>query len=30
MVRLAPTTGYENRAVYILEYNSYTEKPDLK
>lgn len=30
MVRLAPTTGYENRAVYILEYSNYTEKPDFQ
>lgn len=28
MRRINPTTGYENWAVYIIEYNSYTEKLD--
>jgi len=30
MVPTNPTTGYENNAVYILEYRDYTVKPDLK
>lgn len=30
MVRINPATGYENNAVYILEYSNYTVKPDLK
>ena len=28
MSRINPTTGYENNAVYILEYKNYTEKLD--
>lgn len=30
MVRMSATAGYENNAVYILEYSNYTVKPDLK
>lgn len=30
MLRMDATTGYENNAVYILEYNDYTVKPDLR
>jgi len=30
MLPMSPTTGYENNAVYILEYSDYTVKLDLK